>query len=358
MKTAISTLLLASALAVPMTGYAQYGGDIRACKVAVEGRIPWNSAGDTRWAPANVERLCRGGTGEEPARCFERLIRGQVSWGGGSNWEWENAVSLCHGSQDARATIACFEGQMKARIAWKTAITNCAVNGSALPPPTQVAIDPLAACRNAVEGRVPWNSAGDTRWVPANVDRLCRGGAGEEPARCFERLIRGQVSWGGGTNWEWENAVGLCHASQDSRATIACFEGQIRAAIPWKTAISNCAPSTGGAVQPVAVPIADQMTVCRNAVEGKVPWNSAGDTKWATQNVERLCRGGVADEPARCFERLMRGHVSWGGGTNWEWENASDLCRGSTDHRATIGCFESRIRSGVPWKSAIPMCRK
>jgi hypothetical protein len=210
------TLLSFVLLALPSTSHAQYGGDIGACRVAVEGRIPWNSSGDTRWAPQNVERLCRGGFGEEPARCFERLMRGRVSWGGGTNWEWENAVGLCHGSQDANATIGCFEGQVRARIAWQTAIGNCAVGGSALPPP-----DPFGACRRAVEGRVPWNSQGDTRWAQGNVERLCRGGIGEEPARCFERLMRGRVSWGGGTNWEWENAVGLCHASQDANATIA-----------------------------------------------------------------------------------------------------------------------------------------
>src|SRR6185436_12291994 len=94
-------------------------------------------------------------------------------------------------------------------------------------------------CSSAVQGRIPWNSQGDTHWNPTNIDRLCSGGAGVEPARCFERLIRGQVNWGGGSNWEWENAVKLCHASQDSNATIACFEGQIRARIAWESAIGN-----------------------------------------------------------------------------------------------------------------------
>jgi hypothetical protein len=165
------------------------------------------------------------------------------------------------------------------------------------------------------------------------------------------------VSWGGGTNWAWEIAVGLCHASQDANATIACFEGQIRGGIAWQPAIQACAPAIPGQ-QVVIPPPVDQMAVCRNAVQGRVPWNSAGDTNWAPQNVERLCRGGVGDEPARCFERLMRGQVNWGGGTKWEWENASELCRGTTNHRATIECFEARVREGVPWKSAIPGCRR
>jgi hypothetical protein len=283
-------------------------------------------------------------------------MRGQVNWGGGTNWEWENAVSLCHAAKDANATIGCFESQIRAGVNWKAAIPGCAMIAPAPPPPPPPPPDSTAACRFALEGRIPWNAAGDTRWAPVNVMRLCQGGFGEEPARCFERLIRGQVNWGGGTNWEWENGVNLCHGTQDARATIACFEGQIRAGINWKAAIPSCAPG-GALLAPPPAPV-DQMTVCRNAVEGRIAWNSAGDTRWSPQNVDRLCRGGFADEPARCFERLMRGHVNWGGGTNWEWENAVDLCHAAQDHRATIGCFEQRVRSGVPWKAAIGACRR
>src|SRR5262249_28051136 len=143
-----------------------------------------------------------------------------------------------------------------------------------------------------------------------NVERLCRGGVGDEPARCFEKLIRGRVNWGGGTNWEWENAVGLCHGSQDHRATIGCFEGQVRGGTQWQTAIGNCAPQRPGYVPPPVSPPPDQMAVCRTAIEGRIPWNSAGDTRWSPQNVDRLCRGGVGDEPARCLDRLMRGSVN------------------------------------------------
>jgi hypothetical protein len=101
--------------------------------------------------------------------------------------------------------------------------------------------DQVATCRDAVQGKIPWNVEGDTRWAPANVDRLCRGGVGDEPARCMVTLMRGQVNWGGGTRWEWENAVNLCHGAQDAKANISCFEGEIQSGIGWRDAISHCA---------------------------------------------------------------------------------------------------------------------
>jgi hypothetical protein len=212
------------------------------CKNTLQGRVPWNKEGSTNWAPANLERLCRGGNGPEPARCFDRLMRGRISWGGGTNWEWENAVNLCHGTQNHHATLACFDGQIRSGVPWQQAIPNCAVGGMGLapPPPPPPPVDQMTLCRNAVQGRVPWNSAGDTRWAPANIERLCRGGVADEPAHCFERLIRGQVSWGGGTKWEWENAVDLCHASQDARSTIACFQQRVQSGLDWKAAIGGC----------------------------------------------------------------------------------------------------------------------
>lgn len=353
-----ATLLLGVALSA-QTGRAQTPTR-ETCRTAIEGRIPWNSQGDTHWNPQNIDKLCAGGAGDQPARCFERLIRGQVNWGGGSNWEWENGVKLCHGSQDSNATIACFEGQIRARIAWESAIANCAVGGSQLQPPlpTQVVMeDQMTVCGNTVQGHIPWNEKGDTHWAQANIERLCKNGVRAEPAECFARLMRGNISWGGGRNWEWENAVNLCHGSREASHTLRCFEDQIRAHVPWERAIPACAAQDGTQRPPPPPPV-DQMTVCREAVQGHIPWNSKGDTNWAPTNIEQLCKNGVGDEPAKCFERLMRGHVSWGGGTNWEWANAVDLCHGSQDHRRTISCFEDKIRARIQWKPAIQACRR
>jgi hypothetical protein len=171
---------------------------------------------------------------DEPAKCFDRLMRGQVNWGGGTSWEWKNGLDLCGGSQNANATISCFEGQIRARVAWEQAITHCKANGPG------VRVDHLAICRAAVQGKIPWNAAGETNWSPANVDRLCANGKRAEPAKCFRFLMLERVNWGGGTKWEWENAIDLCKGSKNHRKTIDCFEAQIKKRVPWKTAIGTC----------------------------------------------------------------------------------------------------------------------
>ena len=107
--------------------------------------------------------------------------------------------------------------------------------------PTPALANPgFAACRDYLQGRVAWNAEGDRTWEPANIYRLCQGGIGIEPARCFSRLMRGDIDWGGGTNWEWRNAVDLCSASQDAHATVLCFEDRVRAGASWPNAIHSC----------------------------------------------------------------------------------------------------------------------
>ena len=96
-------------LAVPLHAQAQGYPVDGACRNALEGRVPWSGT-DKHWSSQNLERLWAGGVGAEPAACYARLMRGEVNWGGGTHWEWDNAANLCHGSQDGRATIACFEG--------------------------------------------------------------------------------------------------------------------------------------------------------------------------------------------------------------------------------------------------------
>ncbi|MDQ3938836.1 MAG: hypothetical protein M3253_09190, partial [Chloroflexota bacterium] len=75
------------------------------CQDAVQGKIAWNYSGSTTWAPNNVERLCRGASDDQPARCFQRVMHGGINWGGGTRWEWQNAIDLCEGTADANATI-------------------------------------------------------------------------------------------------------------------------------------------------------------------------------------------------------------------------------------------------------------
>jgi len=97
-------------------------------------------------------------------------------------------------------------------------------------------------------------------------------------------------------------------------------------------------------------------TACTNALQGRIAWNYDGNKKWASANLERLCRNSNSDQPARCFERVMHNGISWGGGTRWEWPNAVDLCEQSRDANATISCFQQKLGQGNHWSAAIAQC--
>lgn len=62
-----------------------------------------------------------------------------------------------------------------------------------------------------------------------------------------------------------------------------------------------------------------QETSCYNMVQGKVPWNTAGNTTWNEANVRNLCKG-------------------------------------TTNASATVSCFRSKISSGVTWDKATTAC--
>lgn len=100
------------------------------CTLALQGRVAWDYQGNTVWANANIERLCRGGRDAEPALCFNRIMHGGIDWGGGTRWQWENATTVCQGTQSADATIACFQAQRAAGLDWRSAAGRCAGGGS------------------------------------------------------------------------------------------------------------------------------------------------------------------------------------------------------------------------------------
>src|SRR5262249_15012659 len=112
------------------------------------------------------------------------------------------------------------------------------------------------------------------------------------------------------------------------------------------------APSQVGAAEPElpAAKAAAAKGACAQAVQGR--WKSPGP--WAA----RLCQGAEASpEPVRCYEELMRGKVSWGGGKAWSAPQALNLCSGSRNARQTIDCFSGKIASEEPWQTAIKDCR-
>lgn len=97
----------------------------RVCRRAVQGQIAWNYQGERRWNPENVRKLCAGASNAEPAYCFDQVMHGGVFWGGGTQWQWHNALSLCAGAVDARRTIRCFERELEFTNDWRQAINRC-----------------------------------------------------------------------------------------------------------------------------------------------------------------------------------------------------------------------------------------
>ncbi len=126
-----------------------------------------------------------------------------------------------------------------------------------------------------------------------------------------------------------------------------------------KGALKQSKTPIGSAITkaPLLAPQAGANTTCANAVQGKIAWDYKGSKQWGQGNIDRLCAGAKnSTEPAQCFERVMHGDVSWGGGTQWSWANAIDLCEGSTNASATVACFETAINNGTDWRNAISEC--
>jgi len=98
----------------------------RACFDLVQDKIAWDYKGSKRWSPTNVQRLCRDTTNaSQPPACFNRVMHGQVNWGGGSRWNWQNAINLCEGTNNSAQTIACFQKGITAKQTWQQAINAC-----------------------------------------------------------------------------------------------------------------------------------------------------------------------------------------------------------------------------------------
>lgn len=99
------------------------------CADAVQGEIAWNYEGNTRWAQANVQRLCEGAEDStEPARCFDRVMHGGVDRGdGATRWTWQDALALCRGSRDAGATVDCFRDAIADGQSRDHAIKRCSI---------------------------------------------------------------------------------------------------------------------------------------------------------------------------------------------------------------------------------------
>ena len=103
-----------------------------------------------------------------------------------------------------------------------------------------ISVRPGASCEQALQGKVAWDDAGNRSWAADNLERLCRGAADDQPARCFDRVMHGRIDWGGGTRWEWQNAIDLCESTKNADLTIGCFQRYISTKRPLKDAIAAC----------------------------------------------------------------------------------------------------------------------
>jgi len=104
--------------------------------------------------------------------------------------------------------------------------------------------------------------------------------------------------------------------------------------------------------------LAAEHHLCDRTIQGNIPWDYSGHTRWNQDNIDRLCTGAEdTQEPARCFDMSMDRGIDKGAGPAWGWREGIDLCAGTRDHLATINCFRSRIRSGLPRSDAMAACR-
>ena len=125
------------------------------------------------------------------------------------------------------------------------------------------------------------------------------------------------------------------------------------------------APVAAGEPQGAATPLANSAllparptTPCAQAVQGKVRLGPNGARLWPEGSLARLCHGAETSvEPARCFDELMRGKISWGTGSTWTVANALILCAGTRNARQTLDCFATNIAGNETWASAINACR-
>lgn len=100
--------------------------ELSPCALAAQGKVRVHHNGPTLWDAAILERLCAGaGSSVEPARCYDRLMSGQVAWGGGNVWQADNALALCAGTISARRTITCFSNALAVGHGWRSAIQRC-----------------------------------------------------------------------------------------------------------------------------------------------------------------------------------------------------------------------------------------
>jgi uncharacterized glyoxalase superfamily protein PhnB len=123
-------------------------------------------------------------------------------------------------------------------------------------------------------------------------------------------------------------------------------------------------PDDIASAEPPALPQEDAKTariaksVCALAVQGKIPLGAKGTKSWDATSLARLCRNAEnSQEPAKCFDQLMRRQINWGGSTTWMASNALLLCSSTLSASQTLDCFVKTVAADNAWRSAIDRCR-
>ena len=64
----------------------------------------------------------------------------------------------------------------------------------------------------------------------------------KSPEACVQKVMKGDVNWGGGTTWQRKNAVALCKDAKDHNARTTCFTSTVAGGTSWSKAIKQCYP--------------------------------------------------------------------------------------------------------------------
>jgi hypothetical protein len=212
------------------------------CAELVQNNISWSYRPEDRtWTEAALHLLCHGTTKPaQPLLCFDQVLHGRLNWGAGDSWRWRDAATLCAGTDDAQARIACFSDQISAGASRRAATQACTLARSSAPIESSEQI----SCAAFIEGNIAWSASAGATWNSDYLKKLCgETSAPTQPGLCFNRVMRGGLDWGGGTTWQWANAIDLCAGTNDAEERIQCFRVQLTERGDWRAAINTCNPN-------------------------------------------------------------------------------------------------------------------
>ncbi len=125
----------------------------------------------------------------------------------------------------------------KSRKVVRKAKASKTVKEAAVPPKLQ------SPCARAVWASFGQGRKQNDRNMIAMARQLCAGAArSAEPVKCYRTVMSGAVNWGGGNQWQRQNALKLCAGTVSTQATLTCFKSSLEAE-GWRKAVAKC--STG-----------------------------------------------------------------------------------------------------------------